>query len=93
MHAQRAIVHQTMVSVRLIFAQIDRRCCRYLRLNTALVVVAASIFVVGITLVAQDRFTVKSPNGIALAEFGVLMNHPGSATTGSDVAVGGFRRS
>ena len=35
----------------------------------AMVIVAASIFVVSMTLVAQDRFTVKSPNGIAFSEF------------------------
>jgi len=35
----------------------------------SIVIVAASILVVGITLAAQDRFTVKSPNGIAFSEF------------------------
>lgn len=34
----------------------------------SLVIVSASIFVVGITL-AQDRFTLKSPGGIAFSEF------------------------
>ena len=33
------------------------------------VVVSASLFVVGITLSAQDRFTLKTPNGIAFSEF------------------------
>jgi cytochrome P460 len=33
------------------------------------VVASASIFVVSLTLVAQDRFAVKSPNGIAFSEF------------------------
>ncbi|MGH8531372.1 MAG: cytochrome P460 family protein [Gammaproteobacteria bacterium] len=35
----------------------------------SMVIVSASIFVVGITLAAQDRFTLKSPNGIAFSEF------------------------
>lgn len=35
----------------------------------ALVVVAAMSFVVSLTLVAHDRFTLKSANGIAFAEF------------------------
>ena len=36
---------------------------------TALVIVAESVFVVGAVLVAQDRFTLKSPNGISFSEF------------------------
>ena len=36
---------------------------------TALVIVAASILVVSVVLAAQDRFTLKSPNGIAFSEF------------------------
>ncbi len=39
------------------------------QLIAAMVVVSASIFVVGITLAAPDRFTLKSPNGIAFSEF------------------------
>ena len=35
----------------------------------SLMMVSALSFVVSMTLVAQDRFTVKSPNGIAFAEF------------------------
>jgi hypothetical protein len=38
-------------------------------LVASLVVISAMTFVVGRTLVAQDRFAVKSPNGIAFAEF------------------------
>jgi hypothetical protein len=36
---------------------------------SALVVLAASIFVVTLTLAAQDRSTVKVPNGLSFAEF------------------------
>jgi hypothetical protein len=36
---------------------------------TALVVLAASIFVVTLTLAAQDRSSVKVPNGLSLGEF------------------------
>ena len=36
---------------------------------TALVIVSASILVVSVVLAAQDRFTLKSPNGIAFSEF------------------------
>jgi len=36
---------------------------------SAVVIVAASIFVVSMTFAAQDRFTVKSPNAIAFSEF------------------------
>ena len=39
------------------------------QLIAAMVVVSASLFVVGITLAAQDRFTLKAPNGIAFSEF------------------------
>jgi hypothetical protein len=39
------------------------------QLIAAMVVVSASLFVVGITLGAQDRFTLKAPNGIAFSEF------------------------
>ena len=35
----------------------------------ASVIAAASVFVVGMTLAAQDRFTLKSSNGIAFSEF------------------------
>ena len=35
----------------------------------SMVIVVASTFVVGITLAAQDRFTLKAPNGIAYSEF------------------------
>src|SRR5262245_5984650 len=35
----------------------------------SVVIVSASIFVVGIMLAAQDRFTLKSPTGIAFSEF------------------------
>src|SRR5882757_2779104 len=35
----------------------------------AVVTVSALTLVVSMTLVAQDRFTVKSPNGIAFSEF------------------------
>ena len=34
----------------------------------SLVIVSASIFVVG-TLAAQDRYTLKSPSGISFSEF------------------------
>jgi hypothetical protein len=34
-----------------------------------LAVVAASVFVLSVVLAAQDRFAVKSPNGIAFSEF------------------------
>ena len=36
---------------------------------TSIATVTASIFVVGITLAAQDRYTLKSPSGIAYSEF------------------------
>jgi hypothetical protein len=36
---------------------------------TASVIVVASLLVVGMTVAAQDRFTIKSPNGIAFSEF------------------------
>jgi hypothetical protein len=36
---------------------------------TASVIVAVSVFVVSVVLAAQDRFAVKSPNGIAFSEF------------------------
>ena len=35
----------------------------------SIVIVSTSIFVVGITLAAQDRYTLKSPNGISYSEF------------------------
>ena len=35
----------------------------------ALVVLAASIFVVTLTLAAQDRSSVKVPNGLSFVEF------------------------
>ena len=34
-----------------------------------MVIVSASIFVVGITLAAQDRYTLQVPNGLAFSEF------------------------
>jgi hypothetical protein len=39
------------------------------QLVASLVVLAPMTFVVGITLAAQDRFALKSPNGIAFSEF------------------------
>jgi Cytochrome P460 len=39
------------------------------RYIASMMVISASIFVVGITPAAQDRFTLKSPNGIAFSEF------------------------
>ncbi len=36
---------------------------------TALLIVAASVFVVSVVLAAQDRFTLKTPNGISFSEF------------------------
>ncbi len=36
---------------------------------TAVVIVAVSAFVVSLTLAAQDRFSVKVPNGLAFSEF------------------------
>jgi hypothetical protein len=39
------------------------------QLIAAMVVVSASLFVVGITLAAQDRFDLKAPNGISFSEF------------------------
>ena len=36
---------------------------------TATVIVAASIFVVSLTIAAQDRFAIKVPNGLAFSEF------------------------
>ena len=36
---------------------------------TTIATVFASIFIVGMTLAAEDRFTVTSPNGIAFSEF------------------------
>ena len=35
----------------------------------SMVIVSASIFVVGVSLAAQDRYTLKSPNGISYSEF------------------------
>jgi hypothetical protein len=35
----------------------------------SMVIIPASLFVVGITLAAQDRFALKAPNGIAFSEF------------------------
>ena len=35
----------------------------------SMVIFSASIFVVGITLAAQDKNTLKSPSGIAFSEF------------------------
>jgi hypothetical protein len=35
----------------------------------SMVIVSASILVVGIALAAQDRYTLKSPSGIAYSEF------------------------
>lgn len=35
----------------------------------SMVIASASIFVVGITLAAQDRYTLKSPSGISFSEF------------------------
>ena len=35
----------------------------------SMVIVSASIFVAGITLAAQDRYTLKSPSGISFSEF------------------------
>ena len=39
------------------------------QLIASLTTVSASVFVIVITLAAQDRFTVTSPNGIAFSEF------------------------
>jgi hypothetical protein len=36
---------------------------------TAPLIVAASVLVVSVALTAQDRFTLKVPNGIAFSEF------------------------
>jgi len=36
---------------------------------TATVIAAAAMFVVSLTLAAQDRFTLKAPNGIVFSEF------------------------
>ena len=36
---------------------------------TELLIVAASVLVVSIVLAAQDRFSLKAPNGIAFSEF------------------------
>ena len=36
---------------------------------TGLVILAASVFVVGVVVAAQDRFTLKTPNGVAFSEF------------------------
>ena len=36
---------------------------------TAPLIVAASVLVVSVVLTAQDRFTLKVPNGIAFSEF------------------------
>jgi hypothetical protein len=55
---------------------------------TALVIVAVSVFVVSVLLAAQsqDRFTLRSPNGIAFSEFRgydswtmLAVSHPGDA--------------
>ena len=35
----------------------------------SIVIASASIFVVGVSLAAQDRYTLKSPNGISYSEF------------------------
>ncbi len=35
----------------------------------SMLIVSASIFVVGITLAAQDRYTLQVPNGLAFSEF------------------------
>jgi Cytochrome P460 len=35
----------------------------------SMVIASASIFVVGITLAAQDKYTLKSPSGISFSEF------------------------
>lgn len=35
----------------------------------SIVIASASLFVVGITVAAQDRFALKAPNGIGLSEF------------------------
>jgi len=40
-----------------------------MRVSTALVIFTASLFVVTIVLAAQERFTLKAPNGIAFSEF------------------------
>ena len=39
------------------------------RYIASMMIASASLFVVGITPAAQDRFTLKSPNGIAFSEF------------------------
>ena len=36
---------------------------------TSMVIASASIFVVGVTLAAQDKYTVQVPNGLAFSEF------------------------
>jgi hypothetical protein len=35
----------------------------------SMVIASASIFVVGITFAAQDKYTVQVPNGLAFSEF------------------------
>jgi hypothetical protein len=35
----------------------------------SLIIVSASVFAVGMVLVAQDRLTLKTPNGIEFGEF------------------------
>jgi hypothetical protein len=37
--------------------------------TTAIAIVAASVVAAGVALAAQDRFTLKAPNGIAFSEF------------------------
>jgi hypothetical protein len=39
------------------------------QLIASLLIISASMLVVSITLAAQDRFTLKTPNGIAFSEF------------------------
>jgi Cytochrome P460 len=47
------------------------RLTHRVRVRSGIIVLAASVFVVSVVLAAQspDRFTLKSPNGIAFAEF------------------------
>ena len=55
------------------------------RLIASTVVASASIFVIGVTLAAQDKYTVQVPGGLALSECrgyddwpAVAVSHPDS---------------
>jgi hypothetical protein len=58
------------------------------QLIASIVIVSALTFVVSMTLVAQDRFTVKSPNGIAFSEFKGYDAWPVIAPSQTDAALG-----